>query len=177
MANYEAAGPVKKKSNWDAWNEKVKAGTTTKSTSTATTKSVKSVQKQVKKGNYLIIALILFFIVGVVGGYFTYSAICRNDCFTIIGYADYSSEIVIGQDEELNEYVEQGAKCVSFGKDISDKVKITYKYREDLTYDAVEVSGVDKDVAGYYYVIYNVDDIKYGSVTLMKLVVVTREEL
>lgn len=176
MADFNFSQPVKKKSNWDSWNEKIKAQRDNKKTVKETEKLATKFTKQVKKGNWLIFALVIFFVIGCVGGYVTYALVCKNDCFVMNGITDANQEIYIGGNEDQKTYVELGAKCVAFGKDISNQVQITYKYREDATSDYIIVNEVDETVAGYYYAIYNVDNVRYKSVTLIRLIVVTRVE-
>lgn len=176
MADINSSKPTKKKSNWDSWNEKVKAQKDNKKVAKETEKVATKFTKQAKKGNWLIFALLIFFVVGCVGGYVTYALVCKNDCFVMVGVTDANQEIYVGANEEQKTYIELGAKCVAFGKDISNEVTVSYKYREDATSDYVNVDKVDENVAGYYYAIYKVDNVRYKSVTLIRLIVVTRVE-
>ena len=101
----------------------------------------------------------------------------KNDCFVMNKYANGETDISIGAGEEYSSYQEIGVKCFAFNKDISSNVKIEYFYREDITKDYAQVSGVDCEKPGIYYVTYTVDNIKYRTVKLIRNVIVTREEV
>lgn len=152
----------------------------TKSSSKSTSKNsktiTKKVTKQIKKAPIWILVAIFLLVLGGGGGYFGYTFLCKEDVFEMVSYTNGEDDITIGQDETTQVYIEQGARCVVLGKDISSQIKITYKYREDITHDAVEVDEVDESVAGTYYAIYTIDNLKYKSVTLIRNIFVTREE-
>lgn len=116
------------------------------------------------------------FIVGAVLGGLGLNALTKHDCFEMVAAANQQVDLVIGADETLTEYVEPGVKCVSFGKDITKDVKITYLYREDITHDTKEVSAIDTSVEGIYYVVYTSSNFKYKNVQLIRNVIVLRAE-
>lgn len=118
----------------------------------ATNKSLKSAGKEVKKmGAGSIILVIVLLIVGIAGGVLVSYFLTRNDCFEIIG----QEELTLTLDET---YTDEGVNVISFNKDVSDKVKIDTNLTKnpDGTYSADEV--------GTYYIIYTVDDFKYGTI-------------
>lgn len=171
----------------DLEKAKARKKTTTTTTKKKTTKLVSATAgtalagvaiSQARKGKWWIVGLIIALILGAVGGYFGYTYICKDDCFVMNSYST-SSEVVdinIGAEEAYQTYQEIGAKCVVFGKDMSDKVKIEYQYREDISHDATKVDAVDLDKAGIYYAIYTIDHIRFKSVTLIRNIIVMREE-
>ncbi len=133
---------------------------------------------QAKKAKWWVVGLIFALLLGGVGGYFGYTYICKDDCFTMNSYST-STEVIdinIGADETYKTYEEIGAKCIVFGKDMSDKVKIEYQYREDVSHDAISVQSIDLDKAGIYYAIYTIDHIRFKNVTLIRNIIVMREE-
>ena len=152
----------------------------TKSSSKSITKNSKkitqNITKKIKKAPIWILAAFLMLVLGGSGGYFGYTFLCKDDVFEMVSYSNGENDITIGQDETTQVYIEQGARCVVLGKDISSQVKITYKYREDITHDAVVVEEIDENTAGTYYAIYTIDNLKYKSVTLIRNIFVTREE-
>lgn len=155
-----------------------KKKTTKLVSATATTALATVAVSQAKKGRWWVVVLAFALVIGAVGGYFGYQYICKDDCFIMNSYSQASEviDINIGADELYETYEEKGAKCVIFGKDMSDKVKIKYQYREDASYDAIEVQGVDVNKAGIYYVIYTIDHIRFKNITLIRNIIVMREE-
>ena len=78
------------------------------------TRVKREVKKQIKK-RPLLFALLAFFLgLGAAGGYFGGKYITRNDCFEVVG--QQTIFLNVGQT-----YQEQGAKAVSFGKNITDE--------------------------------------------------------
>ncbi len=177
MASNDDLKAKKKKSNWDAWNELKRKERENKKTNTASTKISSSIKRKIKKNTALTIGVIVFLVIGAIAGYFSYGYFCKNDCFEMIAYSNNEINVYIGPDENLKTYTELGVKCISFGKDISNKVNITYKYRQDNTFDAVEVESVDCSVAGVYYAIYKIDNIKFKNVTLIRTIFVLNQEV
>ena len=133
---------------------------------------------QAKRGRWWVLGLIVALLIGAVGGYFGYRYICKDDCFVMNSYSQTSEviDINIGAEETYKTYEEIGAKCIIFGKDMSNKVKIEYQYREDASYDAIKVQGIDLNKAGIYYAIYTIDHIRFKNVALIRNVIVMREE-
>lgn len=134
----------------------------------------KDMEKTIKKnfGIAAIICFVIFLIVGAVTSYF----VLRNDKFEMNAYSNGEVDIYIGEEEDYQEYKELGVVCKFLGKDISDDVKITYKYREDISHDPIEVDAVDVNTSGIYYAIYTIDHFKYKDITLIRNIIVLREE-
>ncbi len=108
-------------------------------------------KNKTKKRSISFILLTIVFVICVVGGYFVAKYLTQNDVFEIIG--EKRIEIMVGQT-----YQDEGARAISFGKDISDKVK--------------SESTVNNEVADTYYIKYTVDDIRYRGVERYRIVVV-----
>lgn len=108
-------------------------------------------KNKTKKRSISFILLTIVFVICVVGGYFVAKYLTQNDVFEIIG--EKRIEIMVGQT-----YQDEGARAISFGKDISDKVK--------------SESTVNNEVADTYYIKYTVDDIRYRCVERYRIVVV-----
>ena len=108
-------------------------------------------KNKTKKRSISFILLTIVFVICVVGGYFVAKYLTQNDVFEIIG--EKRIEIMVGQT-----YHDEGARAISFGKDISDKVK--------------SESTVNNEVAYTYYIKYTVDDIRYRGVERYRIVVV-----
>ncbi len=112
--------------------------------------------KSIKKMRFGTFLLALFFIaIGVGGGFLGLKYLTKNDCFELIG----KDEITLQIGKET--YADEGAKVIAFGKNDENKLKIetNLKKNDDGTYYAEE--------EGTYYIIYTVDNIKYG--TLFKV--------
>ena len=115
-------------------------------------KTSNKINKNLKKlsvGSILVAVLLL--VVGAVGGFFGLKVVTRNDCFVLNG----QDEIALTLGEK---YTDEGVKVIAFGKDEKDKVIIETNLtkNEDGTYSADEV--------GTYYMIYKVENLKYGSI-------------
>ncbi len=100
---------------------------------------------------------------GVGAGIGAYTFISRDDCFVLNGEKNYT--VSVGSDFT---YGDEGAKVISFGKDISDRVQIETNLTEigDGKYTA------DTSKTGEYYIIYTVDSIKYGDVQRVRVITV-----
>lgn len=114
----------------------------------------RKINKIVKKTNKsILVCIILFFIIGFVGGYATIFMFTQNDTFEIVG--DKNITLNLNQ-----EYIEQGAKAISFSKDISQNIKIE--------------TDLDISKEGEYIVIYTVkDSFKYKDIKRVRYVTVT----
>ena len=124
-------------------------------------KEVKSeTKKQVKKITTLTVCLmVVFAIVGIAGGWITYTQICKNDTFEVIGEKNITLNI-----GDSYTYTEQGVKIISYGKDISNKVKIKTNIPENGI--------LDTSFETEYYVIYTVDDANYGDIQKVRVITV-----
>lgn len=114
----------------------------------------RKINKIVKKTNKsILVCIILFFIIGFVGGYAAIFMFTQNDTFEIVG--DKNITLNLNQ-----EYIEQGAKAISFSKDISQNIKIE--------------TDLDISKEGEYTVIYTVkDSFKYKDIKRVRYVTVT----
>lgn len=142
------------------------------STPTVVSVDIKKSNKKRSKKLPMILAS-LFFLIGTLGAYFTINHFTKNDTFEMLTYSNNQYNITI---ENAESYTELGVKAVSFGKNIANKVKITYYYREDLSFDAITVSNIDTSVAGIYYAEYTVSNFKYSTVTLTRTITVLEVE-
>lgn len=111
--------------------------------------------KSKKKGTGLI-AVIVLLAIGGVAGFFTAKHITRNDVFEIIG--EQTITLSVGET-----YQDEGAKAISFGKDISSKI--------------VSETNVDYSTVGTYYIKYTVDDIRYRGIERYRVIVVEASEV
>ncbi len=110
--------------------------------------------KKRKRSIWSMIIFLLF--VGLaVGGYFFGGHLIRNDKFELLG----EKQIVLRLGEQYT--AEQDAVAISFGKDISKKIKRT--------------DNIDYEKAGNYYICYTVDDIRYKNVKLYRTIVISSE--
>ena len=66
--------------------------------------------------------ILLFLIIGTVGGFFAVKFAFKNDAFAMNTYANGEIDITIGEDGDALTYTELGAKCVAFGKDVSNEI-------------------------------------------------------
>ena len=114
----------------------------------------KRVAKQIiKKSNKsILICFLLFLLIGIISGYFINKELTKKDTFEIIG----DKNITINLNEE---YIEVGARAISYGKDLKDKIEIE--------------SNVDITKEGRYVVTYSVkDSFKYKNIIRVRYVTV-----
>ena len=113
--------------------------------------------KEVKKVHKLTLVLVVVFaLLGIGAGFGTTYLLTRNDVFEVIG----GTEITINVNEQ---YIEQGARAIAFGKDISASV--------------VADGTVDTSVEGKYVVTYTVNHFRFSGYKLYKLVTVVSLEV
>ena len=122
------------------------------------------------------ICVVFALIIGLAGGYLASKLSFTDDTFYMNTYANGKTEIVIGAEGDATTYTEQGVTCIAFGKNISADCKITYYYREDISYEAVKVEKIDENVEGFYYAVYTCDSITYSTVTLIRDIIVLGRE-
>lgn len=118
------------------------------------TKKTKSNKKTKKQPIFLTVIFVIAIIFGS-GGYLTFNLLTKNDKFEIVGEKNIT--LAVGED-----YVEQGAKIISFGRDRSESLQILE-------------STVDTSVAGEYYVKYSSTDYRFKNVIRYRYVVVEEE--
>lgn len=123
----------------------------------------------------LVIVILAGIILGALTGGFLVKFLTRNDCFVMLPL-DGQINLEIGGDTGVTAYHEPGVKCVSFGRDVTDTVSIKYYYREDLSHDAVIVTGIDTNVPGCYYVVYTSSTLQYKTVQHVRNVIVMAGE-
>lgn len=118
-------------------------------------KSKKNLQKELKRVNTTtIIFVVIFALIGVGAGFGVTYYLTRNDVFKLKGESEITLQIG-------DEYVEQGATAIAFGKDISS---------------SIEISGeVDTTTEGRYVVKYKVKSFRYTNHILYRLIVVEAE--
>ena len=119
-------------------------------------KEIKSSANKMPIGGW--IAIFLTLIVAVVGGVVTEKLITKNDGFVLSGSKEYSLEV--GEENSTFTYTEEGYKVISFGKDLSDKVSI----KTNMTDNNDGTYTIDTSEEGDYYLIYEVDSLKYGKI-------------
>lgn len=136
----------------------------------------RAARKGLSKAGLAWLLIILFLIVGAVGGFFAVKFAFKNDAFAMNTYSNGSIDITIGEDGDALTYTELGAKCVAFGKDVSNEIVVKYYYRADATETQVEVAGVDETKAGMYYAVYTSKAARYKNTTLIRNIYVTEVE-
>lgn len=108
------------------------------------------------------IIFVLCFIVGFGGGVLLYSFICKDDKFVILGETSIALDL-----NQSYTFVDKGVSIISFGRDISDMVKI----KTNIPMIAGQYQ-IDTSTVTEYYLIYTVDDIKYGNVSRVRVITV-----
>ncbi len=107
-----------------------------------------------KKKSLWSLLLLLLVVGSVVGGFFTAKYITRNDVFEIIGQSTVT--LLVGQ-----EYQDEGARAVSFGRDVSNKI--------------VAENTINSQEEGTYYIKYTVDDIRYRGIERYRIIIVVSD--
>lgn len=113
-------------------------------------------KKKSTKMSITLIVILLLLAVGAVAGYFTAQKITEKDKFVLIG--EKTVEVEVG-----GSYQDEGAIVISFGKDISDKVK-------------VDSSNVDYTTVGEYYIKYTVDNFRFKGIERYRIIKVVEVE-
>ena len=133
----------------------------------------KSKQKQLEKalkklhpGYVAVIAICL--IIGVAAGAFFARTITAGDGFTLNG----TKENTVSVGEKL-EYTDEGVKCVSMGKDLSDKVEI--KTNMTVSEDGKTYTG-DTSAEGEYYITYTITEGRYAGLSRVRIFTVVPTE-
>ncbi len=136
----------------------------------------RAAKKSMKNLGAVLAVALIFLIVGVLSGFFGFKYLFSKDYFSMTAYENGTIDISIGPNEDAKSYTELGAKCVSFGKDQSDKIVITYYYREDLTQEKQQVDEVDVTKPGMYYAVYTTSASRYKTITLIRNIYVSGVE-
>ena len=137
------------------------------STSKTTKKVVKSAKKMAKKnpkGLAIIIVLVIILAAAAVGGYFAYKYFYPDVVFALKGKNKVS--VAIG-----TEYGERGYEATYNGRDVSDKVEISY-YLDNVKKDAIKT-----DVVADYVVKYELNYQKYSGTLERKVRVTEVDEI
>ena len=125
-------------------------------------RKIKSKAKRISAASYVIwiIALLL----GLALGAFACHYICRNDGFELKGKSEIN--IALGGEGSSGIYTDKGASVVSFGKDLSKKVKVNTSLTEvgDGEYK------IDTSKEGVYYIIYTIDDVRFGDIKRVRTI-------
>ncbi len=116
-----------------------------RTTKKSNTKVKASTKRFAKKNMVPIVIVAVVFIVFMLIGYFVSSAITKNDGFTL---NNSNKDLAIAVN---GEYVEEGAKVISFGKDISEYLVIQIYDETGILVDKVDTS-FDTE----YAIIYNI---------------------
>lgn len=167
------------------------------STNSSISKSdAKKVASKVKKSPILIV-VVLALIIGAAAGWFAYDylsgfemaafSVCGVECsesdYVIVDVSTLKEEYLkIDADATMEEIYasinlkDDGVVCKFFGVDVSSTVTTKYYYREDISHDVKEVSGIDVQTAGVYYIEYTSSHFAFKSTTLIRTVIVTEVE-
>ncbi len=109
-----------------------------------------------------IAACIAAFVIGIIAGLGSFALITENDRFELVG----DKEIRVSLGEEYV-YHEEGATLISFGRDLSEEVKIeTNLEKTDDGYI------IDSSKEGIYYIKYSSDDVKYKNTLRVRSIIV-----
>lgn len=144
-------------------NEKVQKQIQKKAQNKAKSKAKRTVKKKAKRISplsYVIWLLVLA--IGLAVGAGACAFLCRNDGFEVLGKKEQHLPILGEGEGEVYEFTDKGVKIVSFGRDISDRVKVRTNMTE---VDAEEGKyAFDGTKEGVYYLIYTVDDPRFGEI-------------
>ena len=124
----------------------------------------KSKAKRIHPLTYVVCAIAL--LIGVGAGIGAYSFISKDDCFKLKGDAEYT--IPVGADIT---YVDEGVKIISFGKDISSEAQV----KTNLEEISEGKYAIDTSEPAEYYMIYTVDDARYGNIQRVRTITVKGE--
>lgn len=119
-----------------------------------TKRKAKKTAKKISAVSYVIWAIAL--IAGIALGAVSCMFICRNDGFRLNGKSEYT--LTVGQ--ENNVYKDKGAQVISFGRDVSENIKVSTDLLET---DDGEYK-IDTSKEGVYYIIYTIDDARFGEI-------------
>ena len=85
--------------------------------------------------------------------------------------------VTTGQVYSTMKLEDAGVTAKFLGFDITDTVTVKYYYREDISHDMVQVSAVDVQVAGVYYIEYTSSHFAFKNIKLIRTVVITEVEV
>lgn len=100
---------------------------------------------------------ILVVAIGLGAGFGAATLLCRNDRFVLNGKTEMRVPI---QEGKVYEYTDRGATVISFGRNRSDEVKVSTNMEQidPKTYS------FDASKEGVYYMIYTVEDERFGEI-------------
>lgn len=114
-------------------------------------------RKKRKKSSFFLLFLLIILLGGGIGGFYLNNYISRNDMFEVNG--DKVIYLEIG-----DEYVEQNASAIAFGKKVGEK--------------DIKIEGeVDITTAGRYTIKYTTNNFKYKNVARYRIVIVSEPEI
>lgn len=114
-------------------------------------KTTKQLERKINKtGPITALAIVIFFVVGLLAGYLTFLLTSSRDCFDMLG----EEEITLTLNEK---YTDEGVKIIEFGRDISQNVE----YDTNLLATGNEFYAEE---VGTYYIKYSVNSFKYGKI-------------
>lgn len=119
----------------------------------------KKTEKRKSKKSFGLIFCVILIAIGAVCGYFVSQKVTENDKFEIVG--EKVIEVEVG-----GTYTDEGAVVISFGKNLSSKIKTE--------------NNIDFSTAGQYYIKYTVDNFRFKGVAryrIIKVVEVQNEEV
>ena len=166
------------------------------SSSAPSKKSTKKAINAFKKSPILIVA-VLFFIIGVAGGFFAFKAlspfelnnylvngkISAETDYVIIDISAIKEEFLATKADATMEEIyasinlkDELVTCKFFGADIGDTISTKYYYREDISHNTKEVTGIDVQTAGVYYIEYTSNHFAHKNTTLIRTIIVTEVE-
>ena len=194
-------------SGWDSYNKSraVKKQQETKSidTDVLSKRQKRKIKTKIKNSTILLIVAITL-VIGVATGFllqkFTSSFVMNN--FYVNGVVSEEKDYVFIDLTQVKEKLEntkalngddtpvtitevsnsvkledEGASLKFFGINKNKAIKTRILYREDISHDVVEVSKIDLNVAGVYYIEYSTTHFSYKNVKLIRTVVVTGVEI
>lgn len=154
------------------------------------------IKKTILKSPVLVIS-ILFLIVGAVGGFFAFKFLspfemkgfkvngvvsAEND-YVIIDMSNLKEQYMLANtDAEMEDFYasisieDLGFECKFFGVDMSKTVTKKYCYREDISHETQEVSEIDLETPGVYYIEYTSSHFAFKNKTLIRTIIVTGVE-
>ena len=141
---------AKQKSGWDSWNEK----------------KLKKALKKMHAG-YAAIIVICLLIGAAAGAFFAHNAV-KTDVFELNG--EKESTVKVG---DVLTYTDEGVKCVSMGKDVSDKVEIRTNMTRSA--DGKTFTG-DTAAAGEYFIEYKITEGRYAGLCRVRVFTVVPAE-
>ncbi len=109
----------------------------------------------------------LTLLLGIGAGIGAYTLVSADDCFKLKGDEAYTFKV----GANVTEYTDEGVKIISFGKDISSKVEVKTNLEEidDGVY------AIDTSEPVEYYMIYTVDDAKFGKIQRVRTITIKGE--